>query len=281
MRFSGTSRSCLSRFLRFSYTWFRPLTMSDDRTPPRDPDTEVSSDADDDTAAEQPQEDLSELLEELRAEITHLKAEEARARAQSWIQRHPLFAAAVSMGIGAAAGYGVSEAFRSRPPRTLPERARWRLSRLGGDAQEFASRLGDRLKQRAARSGTQLRKRVEETGRRLSKETQQVGEQARRGAQEMAGQASDQAQSLGENASERLSEATEKAARHVQKRREEAADEARELGEKLGETASTAVEDVTGGDSPEEDGRSVARSLFTLAGLAAGGYLASKVRQWL
>lgn len=255
--------------------------MSDEQTPPENTDTDAPSDADEDTATAQPQEDLYELLGELRAEVTRLKAEEARARAQNWIQRHPLLAAALSMGIGAAAGYGLSEAFRARPPRSLSERARWRLRGLGGDAQEFASRLGNRLKERAARSSTQLREQVEKTGRRLSDETQQVGEQARREAQEMAGQASDQARSLGEDASERLREATDEAARQLQERRGEAADGVRELGEKLGETASEAVEDVAGGESVEEDERSVARSLFGLAGLAAGGYFASKVRQWL
>jgi ElaB/YqjD/DUF883 family membrane-anchored ribosome-binding protein len=253
--------------------------MSDDQRPPSDPDT--SSDADEPASA-QAQQDMHELLGELRAEVTRLKAEEARAKAQNWIQRHPLLAVTLSMGVGAAAGYGVSEAVRPRPPRTLSERARQRLRGLRGDASELAARLRDRLRERAATSGAQLRERAEETGRRLSEEAQQVRERAREEAGEVAGKASEQARSLGEEASDRLRAATDEATRRLRERRADAADEARELGEALGETASEAVEELTDGEPEATDaGRPFARSLFALAGLAAGGYLASKVRQWL
>jgi ElaB/YqjD/DUF883 family membrane-anchored ribosome-binding protein len=219
---------------------------------------------------------MHELLGELRAEVTRLKAQQAKERAQNWIQRHPLLAIALSSGVGAAAGYGASMAFRPRPPRTLSERARQRLRGLGGDARELATRLRKRLGEQAARSGEQFRERAEKTGRRLAEEAQRAGESARR-------EATERARRLGEEATERLREATEEASQRVREGREDALEEARELGESLGEQASDALQEYT--DDPSEpasdDGRPFTRSLLALAGLAAGGYLAAKVRHWL
>jgi len=243
-------------------------------------DTASDTDENETDASGEARKEIHELLGELRAEVTRLKAEEARARAQNWIQRHPLFTVVISVGVGAAAGYGASQAFRPRRPQPLSKRVRKRLRGIGGDAQELAARLRDRLKERAAQSGTNLRNRAEETRRRLSEEAQKAGEQARQEAKEVADQASKQARSFSQDASERFREATGEAKRRLSERRSEAVEGARELGEKIGETASETIQNRTGGESKSDRGRPFARSLMALAGLAAGGYLASKVRRW-
>jgi gas vesicle protein len=226
---------------------------------------------------------MHELLGELRAEVTRLKAEQAKERAQNWIQRYPLLAVTLSVGVGAAAGYGTSMALHPRPPRSLSEHARQRLRELTGDARKVATRFRQQLGERAAQSGEQLRKRAEETGRRLAEEAQHAGESARREAKEAAGRASVQARKFGEETSERLREATDEAKQRVQERQKEAVEEALELGETLGEQASEALDEYTDSmaETSKNEGRSFTRGLLAVAGIAAGGYLASKARHWL
>jgi len=228
--------------------------------------------------------DMHELLGELRAEVTRLKAENAKAEAQNWIQRHPLLAVALSMGVGAAAGYGASSAFRPRAPRTLSEHARERLRRLSDDARELAVRMGQRLGEQAAASGAEVRKRAERAGQRLAREAREAGMSASREAQDLARSASEQARRAGEEASQSLREATDEAARRFEERRTKAGEDARELGKALGEKASERVKKYAAdgsSDASESSGRPFTRSLLALAGLAAGGYLAAKVRNSL
>lgn len=222
------------------------------------------------------QQDLHELVGELRAEITRLKAQQAKARAKNWIQRHPLLTMALSIGVGGAAGYGIATAVRPRRPQTLSEHARRRLERLSENARRVASQLRDQVGDRAARSGAQLRERARETSQRLAEEAQEAGQSAQREAQDFA-----------RSASERIREATDEASRRIRERRQAASEDARELGEALGERASEvvgeysdAVSDKLSTSTDDEEGRTFTRSLLTLAGIAAGGYLASKVRNW-
>ena len=226
------------------------------------------------------QDDLHELVGELRAEVTRLKAQKAKARTKTWIQRHPLLALALSAGVGGAAGYGAAMAVRPRLPRSLSGHARQRLRELTGDARAVADRLRKQLSDRAARSGAELRSRAEERGRQLAEEAQQAGDSARREAQEAVGRASEQARKLGEEASERVREATGEATKRLRERRQAASDQARELGEALGKRASEAVTGSDGAEASDED-RRISGTLLALAGIAAGGYVASKVRNWM
>jgi ElaB/YqjD/DUF883 family membrane-anchored ribosome-binding protein len=272
---------CLQGFPHlFTLTFFclhisHILFMSDEQANPSQ--TQSGSSTDSEEEPSQAQRDMHELLGELRAEVTRLKAEQAKEQAQNWIQRHPLLTVVLSMGVGAAAGYGASRAVRSRPPQSLSEHARQRLRQLSGDARKVASRLRERLGERATRSGEQLKQRAEQTGRRLAQEAQRAGESARREATERARQ-------FGEEASERFREAKDEAAKRVQEGQEDALEGAQELGEVLGEQASEALDEYTesaADSTSDEDSRSYTRSLLTLAGIAAGGYLATKVRRWL
>ncbi len=221
-------------------------------------------------------EDLNDLVQELRAELTRLKAQQAKVRAQNWVQRHPFLTVLLSAGVGAAAGYGASVAARPRAPRTLSEHARDRLRRLTDDARQAASELREEIGTRAARSGAQLRERAERTGRQVASQAQEAGRSAQREAGDVA-----------KTASDRLREVTDEAAKRLRNRGSEAAEEAKEFSEQLGEQATEAVGDYTEAvsDSVSEattskNGRSLTGTVLALAGMAAGSYLASRVRQW-
>lgn len=236
---------------------------SDDHT---DPETTAETEASDSDSR-----DLTEVVDELRAEITRLKAQQAKARTRNWIQRHPLLMVALSIGVGSAAGYGAAMATRPRPPRTLSEQARRRLRRLTDDAREVASRLRREVGDRAAASGARLRSRAEDTGRRLASEALEAGELARKGAQAFA-----------KDAGERLRDVSDDVAQQLRERGGEAAREAQEFGEEASEAAEDYAQQLadTVSESPAE-GRSTGRTLLALAGIAAGGYLATKLRHWL
>lgn len=211
-------------------------------------------------------EDLHELLSELRAEVTRLKAQQAKQRAQSWIQRYPILALALSAGLGTAAGYGAALAQRPAPP-TLSEQARRRLRRLVDDASRVASDVGRELSDRAARSGAEVRERAQETGRRL------------------ATRASEQARQAGSEASARLRRAADEATRRVQEGQKAATRGAQEIGESIAkeaeQVAQEQAESVREAVSETTKDRSVTGTLLTVAGLAAGSILAAKMRRWL
>jgi gas vesicle protein len=233
-----------------------------------DPSSETDAEHE---ASETDDRDLTELVDELRAEITRLKAQQAKAQTRNWIQRHPLLTVALSIGVGSAAGYGAAMAFRPRPPRTLSERARQRLRHLTDDAREVAARLRQQVGDRASASGAHLRSQAEDTGRRLASGALEAGEAAREGARSFA-----------QGAGERLRDASDEVRHQIQERGEKAAEEVQSLGEDATDAAEQYAEQLvdTAADSSEE-GRSTTRTLLTLAGIAAGGYLATKLRHWL
>jgi len=219
---------------------------------------------------EQTVQELNEVIGELRAEVTRLKAQQAKKQAKSWVQRRPFLAVALSSLLGAAAGYGAAVATRRRPP-SLSEQARRRLRRLADEARRVAAGVGRDLSERAARSGEDVRKQAQETGQRLAKQARERGEGLRRQAEDLARRASKRAERVGTEAGETLRRATK-----------EASEEARELGERLGEDAEEAIEEQA--ESVQEalpaDGSpsTFRRTLYTIGGLALGGYLASKLR---
>ena len=236
--------------------------------------SEASSDApSNEPTGDKTAQEMNDLLEELRAEVTRLRAQQAKRQAESWVQRHPLLALTISSLAGAAAGYGAARATRPQPP-SLSEQARGRLRRLADEAQRVATGVGKDLSERAARSGEDVRKRAEETGQRLADQAQKQGEGLRRQAEDLARRASDQARRMGSEAGETVRRATV-----------EASDEAREIGEQLaeeaGETIEEQAESVQKTLTGEDESSALRQSIFTVAGLAAGGYLAAKARRWL
>lgn len=214
-------------------------------------------------------EELRQELNELRAEMTRLRAQQAQASTtrSSWVQRHPILTLALSAGLGAAAGYGASTLLRPRPPRTLSAHARQRLERLTDEAAQIAGRLRKDWGDRAAKGGKEVRRRAAEVGRQLAREAQAAGENLR----EEAKTASSRAR---KEASAALREATEKASERVRSASGSAAEQAEKVVEEQ-------VEALTDAADPSEGGPSVSRVLLTVGGVLAGGYLASKVRQWM
>ncbi|MEF8795398.1 MAG: hypothetical protein V5A48_03010, partial [Salinivenus sp.] len=108
-------------------------------------------------------------------------------------------------------------------------------------------------------------------GRRLASEAQEVGEAARREVSELA-----------KGASERFRKASDEASRQLRERGEQAAEGVQEFEEE----ATEAVEEYAGrlagpGDTSSDDGRPYTRTLLSIAGTVAGGYLALKLRGWV
>lgn len=210
-------------------------------------------------------EKMNKMLGELRAEVTRLKAHRAKEQAQNWIERHPMLSVALASTVGAAVGYGAAT-YARRPP-TLSEQARHRLRQLVNDAWQVAGTVGRDLSKRAAKSGQDVRERAQKTGGRLAQEARKAGETA----QEEAGAF---AQRLGAEAGETIRQATKEASRRIRERGEGAGEKASEAIREQAESVQEAVPDV-------EDPSRLKQSLWTMAGLAAGGYLAAKVRRWL
>lgn len=206
--------------------------------------------------------ELQERLDELRAEVTRLRAQQVRNSSGkgNWFQRHPALSVSLAAGLGAAAGYGLSR-LRARPPRSLSEQAKQRLEQFTEDASKIAKRLQSDWGDRAAKSGKELRKRAADVGQQLAKGAQTASERAR---------------TSGEKASTSLQEATNSAAQRVRDASTSAATEAEAA---VGEQVEALTE--AAGTETDEQNRSVFQMLLTVGGLAAGGYLATKLRQQL
>ncbi|PSR05407.1 MAG: hypothetical protein BRD54_00115 [Bacteroidetes bacterium SW_8_64_56] len=245
--------------------------MSKDPSTNNDPSTSVSHS--NELTGEESLEELQELLGELRAEVTRLKARQAKLQAKNWVQRHPAQAVVLSGLLGGAAGYGIAVATRTRPP-TLSEQAQRRLRGLAEEARQAASDVGRDLSDRAARSGQQARQRAQKTGRHLAEQAEEQGEEVRKGARELLRRAAERAQRVGTEAGDTLRQATEETSKEV-----------RELGETLAQEAEEVVEEqaesVTETLSAEDESSGLRHSILTAAGLAAGGYLAAKLSGWL
>lgn len=217
--------------------------------------------------------ELEHRLEELNAEVTRLRARQARSESKkSWVQRHPVASVVGGLALGAAAGYGAARLFRSRPPETLSGQARQRLQNLTADASKAAKRLQKDWGDRAATRGRDLRERAAAVGKDLMTDAQTAGETLRKEATS----ATERAQRAGEEAGTALRDTAEKTVQRVREAGESAASEAEDVVdtqlEALSDTAGTTVDD-------EEDASTTALWL-TVGGIVAGGYLATKLRQW-
>ena len=66
--------------------------------------SEASSDApSDEPTADKTAQEMNGHLDELRAEVTRLRAQRAKKQAESWVQRHPFLRLTVASLAGAAA----------------------------------------------------------------------------------------------------------------------------------------------------------------------------------
>lgn len=261
------------------------MSTNDANSPPDVSRSSSENEHETDTSASDLKRDIHELVGELRAEVTRLRAQEAKERAETWIQRHPLLAMTLSVAVGTTAGYTLARVLQPRDQSSLSDHLRERLRELTGDAKHAAARWGRHLGERAARSGAAVQDRAERAGRRFAREAQERGRAAQREAQELARAATGRARQAGTEASERFQEATDEARSHLQRQGESASEEVRELGEALGEKASETVEQYVGSEASETDSQTRGgvffRALIALAGIGAGGYLASVVRRWL
>lgn len=223
---------------------------------------EASAHSEKPNASQPSRKELQERLDELRAEVTRLRAQQVRRSSQSnWFRRHPVLSVALIAGLGAAAGYGTAKLVRPRPPRSLSSQAKERLDRLAQEASQIATRLQNDWGEEAAKRGGELRRRAAKLGRQLANEAQS---------------ASKRAQSAGAGASSSLRKATASAAQRVRDASTSVAEEAETAVEESGAVLADAADAAA-----DKNGRSVTQTLLTLGGVVAGGYLASKVRQWV
>jgi hypothetical protein len=203
---------------------------------------------------------LQDELEELRAEVTRLRARQAEQQDRSWLQRHPLWALSLTAVVGGAAGYGLAVATR-QPPPPLSEQARRRLRAIADEARRAAQDVGEELSDRAARSGEQVRAQARKQGATVREE-----------AGTLLREAAARAREAGTDAGESLRTATQ-----------EATDEAQAAGEALAEDAGAALDDAS--DAAQEALTSANRSpalrqsVYAAAGLAAGLALLARLRE--
>ena len=214
-----------------------PETNSPSSTSTAEPDEEIVG-------------EIRDLLRELRAEVTRLKAHQAKEQTETWIQRHPMLAVSLSAVLGGAAGYGATFVRRPRPPN-LSEQAQRGLSRLADEVRRVASDVGRTVTDRAAQSGQEAREQLQESGRQLAQ-----------GARE--------AQAV-EVLQQALEEAPSEEVREIGTSLEAKAEEA--LGEQA-ESVQRAVSEI-------EDRPTLKRALWSIVGLAAGSFVAAQLRRWL
>jgi len=247
---------------------------SDDTAASGSHDEESTSNADRERAGESEgdhpsREELRKRVDELRAELTRLQAQRANAQTPgSWIQRFPLLTIALVLGTGVALGCGLAAAGRSRPERSLSDRGKERLKRLGREASELAERLRKEWSEQAAEEGEQFRKRASEVGKRLAKKARAVGAAARKEADA----ATERARQAGEDASATVQQATGQTARRVQ-----------DAGTAAVEDARASVERTFGRATDGSNGssRSATRALLTVGAMLAGGYIAAKLGDYV
>jgi len=206
-----------------------------------------------DSRDEQVDDDIDQLLDELRAEVSRLKADYAQSESQTWAQRHPYLAVMGATGLGAVAGYSIAVALRPAPRPPLTDRARRRLRRLTEEAHDVAGKLSEDVQRQASDVGT-----------RLAEDAQDIGTAARTEAESLAASASEGAQKAGEDASRALQEATNRLVTRLRKQNGASEAKVQQIVDRIREAVSTSDEDARGG---------LGSSLLSVAGLAVGGYL--------
>lgn len=223
--------------------------------------------------------EMEELLRELRAEVTRLKVQQAKARTESWMQRHPGWTAVLSIGLGAAAGYGIAKWREPDPEPRLSDRARAGLKHLAEVARQTASEVSHDLEDRAARAGKEAR----EISRRLFEDAERAsasaGKRAQAWSREATERAREQAQKLGEEASEQVRRAQEEGSKQAQELGSRIAEDVQRAEDELGRRAKETADRVR--DSMTPNASTLRQSLVGLLSVVAGSVLAKKIRNWL
>lgn len=255
-----------------------PAADAGDETGSTDPGGAASPDPDE--AAPTPKSnrgrrEMDDLLTDLRAEVTRLKVERAKAETQTWMQRNPGLAALVSVGLGAAVGFGIARWRAPKPPERLSDRTRKALQDFADRAQKAAADVSVDLEDRAARAGEGAR----EIGRRILEDAERASTKAGERARDWGRQAAERARELQQETSER-----------AQRAQREGAERARGLGKQLAADIEKAEEEVerraretadTVRSSMPDSSRSLGQSVVSVLALAAGSYLAKKLKDRL
>lgn len=192
--------------------------------------------------------EMEALIGELRAEVTRLRVQQARERTRSWVQRHPVAAVSLSVVLGAVGGY-VGARLQEKPPTTLTDRARRRLSRLAEEARDLAADVQGDL-------GAQLQdlgRRVVEESRRLAREAGSASESTADRFRELG----DRAQGDGAAAADAVLSRAREAKEALGRRAREVSEQARTLPEKATSTGDGAVASAVSGaieDRIDDDG---------------------------
>lgn len=223
------------------------------------------------------QEEMEALIAELRAEVTRLKVEQAKTKAQTWVQRNPAIALLLASGLGAVAGAGIARATRPTPP-TLSEHARQELDEILDEARHRASGLGRDVTERASKAREQARSRAQETGKRLAQEAESVTALARERAREFGQLASERAQSWSEELAQRAQELQAASGERARRLRAELVRDVARAEDEVGRRAQAAADVVR---TSIDENRTVAGTVSGVLALAAGAYLARTVRNWL
>jgi ElaB/YqjD/DUF883 family membrane-anchored ribosome-binding protein len=196
--------------------------------------------------------ELLEAIGDLRAEVARLQMDEARGRLRQWIRDNPTLAVFLAAGTGIAAGRLLSKALEPSPPAPLSKRARQRAQELAHQARERAQRMGDDVSKQVS----DARDRADRTRRDASDRAAAASDRLRRQAQDWSATVAERAASL----------------------RDLAADQARHLGASLeqeAEEVSTAVADRARGASDAI--KSSAQRVSDTADTVRSGYKAAKI----
>jgi hypothetical protein len=220
-------------------------------------------------------EELNELVTDLRAEVTRLKVERAKAETQTWMQRNPGLAALLSVGLGVAAGYGLARWTAPKPPERLSDRTRKALQDLAGRAQKAAADVSVDLEDRAARAGEGAR----EIGRRLLEDAERAGAAAGERARDWSREAARRAQELSTETSERAQRAQEEGSKRAREIGEQIAGDVEQAEEELERRARETADTVR--SSLPSANSSLTSSVVSVLALAAGSFVAKKLKDRL
>lgn len=129
-------------------------------------------------AYERARRELNDAVRTLREEVARLDFDEARTRAQRWVDDNPTLAVFLGIGAGILVGRLLSDTLRPEPP-PLPVRARRQAGALAEQAMGFAGGVGAVLAEQAALAA----KKAGKSGKRVSKQARVLGDELARRAQ--------------------------------------------------------------------------------------------------
>lgn len=180
------------------------------------------------------QKEIQAAMSEMRREFARANVEEAKSKARSWVERHPVLAVSMAVGVGIVIGRAVSVALQPDP---WPVRTRKKGQQLATRAQKIAREAGASAADRASRTRKELAKETAEARRRVGTSA----EKALSGARKAGTQAShlgERVAHLAEDTYGTLTQRASQAAHSVQERADEVAEAAHEAAEQGSKWAS-------------------------------------------